>query len=80
MSQLDGRKRRRGDGPRLVPLSMSIHPDTRAAIANAAEADGVADGVLARAALERGLQAEIESRRKRRARAAGRNGGQRGAK
>ena len=59
----------------MVSMSVSVPPDMRATIANAAEADGVADGVVARAALERGLPAEIDARRKRRARA-GRAGGQ----
>lgn len=75
MGQSDGRTRRRRDGPRMVSMSVSVPPDMRATIANAAEADGVADGVLARAALERGLPAEIDARRKRRAREAGRAAG-----
>ncbi|MDE0717861.1 MAG: hypothetical protein OXH64_07985 [Rhodospirillaceae bacterium] len=70
----DGRKRKRGDGPRMVTITVSVPPATREAIRRAAIADGVADGALARAALERGLLHEIDARRKRRARDAERAG------
>lgn len=68
--------RRRGDGPRLVRINVAIPPDAREALARGAEADGVADGTVARAAFLRGLPAELEARRKRRFRAAGRESGQ----
>lgn len=75
MTEATTTPRRRGDGPRMVSMSVAVHPDTRAEIARAAAADGVADGTLARAALVRGLAGEIEARRKRRRRETGRNGG-----
>lgn len=68
--------RRRGDNPPMKAVNVSLPEDVREALARAAEADGVADGSLARAALMRGLPLELDARRKRRARAAGRDSGQ----
>ncbi|MCY3755091.1 MAG: hypothetical protein OXG99_13500 [Alphaproteobacteria bacterium] len=67
--------RRREEG-RRIPKTVYIDAAIWQAIERAAEADRVAPGVLARAALERGLPGEIEARRKRRGREAGRERGQ----
>ena len=58
--------RRRGDGPRLVHMTVAVKPETREAIRRIAAADGVADGALARAAIESGLPLQADLRRNRR--------------
>lgn len=59
---------RRRDEGRRRPITVYVDSHIRQAIDQAAQADGVAPAVFARAALERGLPNEIDARRKRRAR------------
>ena len=66
--------------PRRVEAKMErvtvlLEPDTMTALRRAAEADDMSLGSVARAALARGLPAELERRRKRRAREAGQGNG-----
>ena len=51
-------------------MTVAIDPDTREAIRRIAAADGVADGVVARGAIESGLLLQADLRRNRRQRAA----------
>ena len=68
--------RRRSLEAARAKMSITVTPDTRAAIARAGEAYGLADGTVAAMAVDRGLPSVLESLRKR----AGREGGQGGAK
>ena len=69
----DTRRRREQHYP--VRIAVNVSADAGAALERAAEADGVALGVVARAALMRGLDAELDRRRKARKRAAGQTNG-----
>ena len=54
---------RRGLTPPLRIMHFGVLPETRAKIIAAAKADNVSMAIIARDALERGLDAEIEARR-----------------
>ena len=56
--------RKRRDGRYPHRLGVHVSAETFAALTRASERFGVAVGSLARAALERGLHSELESRRK----------------
>lgn len=58
-----------------VRIAVNVSADAGAALERAADADGVALGVVARAALMRGLDAELDRRRKARRRATGQQNG-----
>ena len=70
------RGRRRSLEAARAKVSITVPADTRAAIARAGETYELADGTVAKMAVERGLPAALESLRKR----TGREGGQGGAK